>query len=113
MADQANSSQEQKNARSAVASGVAGTILPSDLAIPCWVAPLQSPTPFRQARYSVARNMNLGANASRAFEIQNRHKRLPGRAAPKPTQAPTGPGGKNRRDSHTENRNPWYNSYRH
>ena len=62
MAEQKNSSQKQRNARSVGASGVAGTILPSDLVIPCWVAPLQSPTPFHQATYSVARKLNLGAN---------------------------------------------------
>ena len=81
MAEQKNSPHEQTNAQSAVASGVAGTILPSDLAIPCWVAPLQSPTPFRQAKYSLARKMNLGAKVPRAFESQNRHKRLPGQAS--------------------------------
>src|SRR5271157_4773720 len=79
MAEQKNSSQKQRNARSAGASGVAGTILPSDLVIPCWVAPLQSPTPFHQAKYSLARRLNLGANLPSAPEIQNRHKRLPGR----------------------------------
>src|SRR5208283_5441837 len=78
MAEQKNSSQKQSNARSANASGVTGPILPSDLAIPCWVAPLQSPTPFHQARYSVARKLNLGADLSAAVGIQNRHKRLPG-----------------------------------
>ena len=80
MAEQKNSSQKQSTARSTLASGVAGTILPSDLAIPCWVAPLQSPTPFRQAKYSVARKLNLGTNLPSASEIQNRHKRLPGPA---------------------------------
>src|SRR5271157_2334755 len=80
MAEQKNSShsQKQRNARSACASGIAGTILPSDLVIPCWVAPLQSPTPFHQAKYSLARRLNLGANLPSAPEIQNRHKRLPG-----------------------------------
>ena len=77
MAEQKNSSQKQRDARSAGASGVTGTILPSDLAIPCWVAPLQSPTPFRQAKYSVARTSNLGADLPPPSEIQNRHKRLP------------------------------------
>src|SRR5271166_220815 len=80
MAEQKNSSQKQSTARSMVASGGAGTILPSGLVIPCWVAPLQSPTPFHQAKYSVARTLNLGAKLPSASEIQNRHKRLPGPA---------------------------------
>ena len=39
----------------------AGTILPPDLAIPCWVAPLQSPTPYHQAKPSIAPNLEPGA----------------------------------------------------
>jgi hypothetical protein len=80
MAEQKNNPRQQRNARSANASGVTGIILPSDLAIPCWVAPLQSPTPFHQARYSVARKMNLRADLPAAAAIQNRRKRLPGLA---------------------------------
>jgi hypothetical protein len=43
-----------------------------DLAIPRWVAPLQSPTPFHQATFH--------HNSSRYGLIQNRQKRLPGRS---------------------------------
>ena len=42
------------------------------MAIPCWVAPLQSPTPFHQA--------TIYHNSSRYCLIQNRQKRLPGRS---------------------------------
>jgi len=39
-----------------------GTILPPDLVIPRWVAPLQSPTPFHQAKDSLARIVARGAD---------------------------------------------------
>jgi hypothetical protein len=78
MAEQKNSSRKRRNARGHAASGVGGTILPPDLAIPCWVAPLQSPTPFRQAKQSVARKWNLGADLLPSSGTQNRHKRPPG-----------------------------------
>jgi hypothetical protein len=113
MAEQKNSPQKRKNARSAFATGVTGTILPSDLAIPCWVAPLQSPTPFHQAEYSVARKMNLGDNATRALEIQNRHKRLPGPASQNRHKRLPARCEQTRTISASENRNLWYNSYRY
>jgi hypothetical protein len=49
MAEQKNRPPAEKKRPKRSASGVTGTILPPDLAIPRWVAPLQSPTPFRQA----------------------------------------------------------------
>jgi len=73
-----------------VASGGAGTILPSDLAIPCWVAPLQSPTPFHQAKYSVARKSNLGVRFKPGVRNSKSTQAPTGPAARKPTQAPTG-----------------------
>ena len=112
MAEQKNSPHEQTNARSAVASGVAGTILPSDLAIPCWVAPRQSPTPFRQAKYSLARKMNLGAKVPCVRKLKSTQAPT-GSSVPKSTQAPTGSRQEKRRDSHSENRNAWYNSDRY
>jgi hypothetical protein len=78
MAEQKNSSRKRRNARGTSASGARGTILPSDLAIPCRVAPLQSPTPFHQAKYSVVRKLDPGARFLLALRIQNRQKRLPG-----------------------------------
>ena len=69
----------KKNARRDWASGVAGIILPPGLAIPCWVAPLQSPTPFRQAQVSVARIVAPGKKFLPRPRRENRHKRLPGR----------------------------------
>ena len=90
MAEQKNRPRKQSNARGMVAAGVAGTILPSGLAIPHWVAPLQSPTPFRQAAYSVARKTHFGEELPSAREVQNRHKRLPGQEIENRHEAPTG-----------------------
>ena len=78
MAEQKNSCWRKRDARNASASGVAGTILPPGLAIPCWVAPLQSPTPFHQAKDSIARNSQSGADCAQGVDSQNRQKRLPG-----------------------------------
>lgn len=109
MAEQKNRPQKQRNARGVAAPGVAGTILPSDLVIPCWVAPLQSPTPFRQATYSVASKTCFGAELPSARKVQNRHKRLPGLRVENRHQAPTGSVQERRELSRSTNRNPWYN----
>lgn len=76
MAGQKNGCRKKRNARSTWASGAAGTILPPGLAIPCWVAPLQSPTPFRQAKDSIPHIAALDAALLPAALIENRHKRL-------------------------------------
>ena len=39
----------EKEAQDSNVPGLAGSFSRPDLAIPCWVAPQQSPTPFRQA----------------------------------------------------------------
>ena len=71
----------KRNARGVAGSGATGTILPPDLAIPCWGAPLQSPTPFHQAKDSVARIVDFGENFSPqpAFKIDTSAYRV-GRA---------------------------------
>jgi len=109
MAEQKNRPQKQRNARGLAAPGVVGTILPSDLAIPCWVAPLQSPTPFRQTTSSVTSKTCFGAELPSAREVQNRHKRLPGLAAENRHQAPTGSKPERSTLSRSTNRNRWYN----
>ena len=109
MAEQKNRPQKQRNARGMVAAGVVGTILPSDLAIPRWVAPLQSPAPFHQATYSLASTTCFGAELPSAREVQNRHKRLPGLAVENRHQAPTGSVQETSELSRSTNRNPWYN----
>lgn len=109
MAEQKNRPQRQTNARGMTAPGVVGTILPPDLAIPCWVAPLQSPTPFHQATYSVASISRLGAKWPSAPKVQNRHKRLPGLAVENRHQAPAGSVQETRGLSRAKYRNRWYN----
>ncbi len=110
MAEQKNRPQKQRNARGMVPPGVVGMILPSDLAIPCWVAPLQSPTPFRQATYSVASKTRVVAELPSTREAQNRHKRLPGLAVENRHQAPTGSVQKTSELSRSKNQNAWYNA---
>lgn len=78
MAGQKNSRHQKRNARSIWASGARGAILPPGLAIPCWVAPLQSPTPFRQAEDSIPHIAALDEPLLPVAGIENRHKRLSG-----------------------------------
>ncbi len=113
MAEQKNRPQKQRNARGLEAAGAVGTILPSDLAIPCRVAPLQSPTPFHQATSSVAWKSRFSAEFPLAREIQNRHKRLPGPAVENRHQAPTGSLHHASAICRSTNRNPWYNTHSH
>jgi hypothetical protein len=75
---QMNDVEKSKPRPRAAAEALAGSFTRPDLAIPCWVAPLQSPTPFHQAKHSVAQVVDLGADSlpGPAFKIDTSAYRL-------------------------------------